>query len=408
MPPATPSSRSAPPLAAELSHVLADQGLAPADVAALTAEGANQAALLATVTPGELPTPQRLSELREEAARKLSSAGHLLIHLAGRRTDAEFARWRDGIWPTFHVGARYLYESSGDITKVLLQGPSLLHSSTTKSGSIRVGELLCAQRCDHVRSPELTALKFDTNAAAWNGNPTKADYLHHRWMRKFVGRFSPKRPIKRVLDFGCGAGWVGIEACLHQGAEQLRFFDPSPEMVRISTENAHAAGISNAAGATGFGEAPPYPNSEDEAFDLVLSSGVVSFARDREAWYDGLARTVGAGGTLIFGDLNPASRGMRRRRSKRAMLPIRELAAVRRAEARAAMESRGFRHEESCGYQLTDPIPQLLHLDATRLGGALAYPLSWCNRLASSLDRCAGGPFQPLFDSWVMRFVREP
>jgi SAM-dependent methyltransferase len=179
-------------------------------------------------------------------------------------------------------------------------------------------------------------------------------------------------------------------------------------MVRISTENAKAAGITDASGATGFGEDPPYPNAEDQPFDLVLSSGVLSFARDREAWYDGLARTVKPGGTLVFGDLNPASRGMRKRRVNRAMLPIRELAAVQRDEARRAMEARGFRHEESCGYQLTDPVPQLLHLDATRLGGALAYPLSWCNRISSALDRCTGAPFQPLFDSWVMRFVREP
>ena len=408
MPPESLKDRSGPPQAAELSRVLADQGLTPSEVTALSAPENDATALLATVNPGELPTPDRLEALRKSACTKLSSDGHLLIHLAGRRPDAEFARWRDGLWPDFHVGARYLFDPSGTVTKILLQGASELQGSPAKPGAIRVGELLCAQRCDHVRSPALTVLKFDTNAAAWNGNPSKADYLHHRWMRKFVASFTPKRGHQRVLDFGCGAGWVGIEACLHQGAHQLRFFDPSPEMVRISTENAKAAGISDASGATGFGESPPYPNDEDGSFDLVLSSGVLSFARDKEAWYDGLAKTVRPGGTLIFGDLNPASRGMRKRRANRAMLPIRELAAVEREQARRAMEARGFRHEESCGYQLTDPVPQLLHLDATRLRGALAYPLSWCNRAASSIDRLAGAPLQPLFDSWVMRFVREP
>ncbi|MCH2106568.1 MAG: hypothetical protein MK291_08010, partial [Planctomycetes bacterium] len=68
---------------------------------------------------------------------------------------------------------------------------------------------------------------------------------------------------------------------------------------------------------------------------------------------------------------------------------------------------RGFRHQASSGYQLTDPVPQLIHLDNTKLSGALSHPLSWCNRLASAVDRGLGAPFSPLFDSWVMRFTRE-
>ena len=226
-------------------------------------------------------------------------------------------------------------------------------------------------------------------------------------MRRLVGRFASKAPYQRVLDFGCGAGWVGIEACLYHGSQTLRFFDPSPEMVRISTENAAASGITDASGETGFGEEPPFPAAGQDPFDLVLSSGVLSFARDREAWYEGLARTVAPGGTLILGDLNLRSMGMRRRRSRRPILPIRELAAVTPSEARAAMEARGFHHQASSGYQLTDPIPQLIHLDTTKLSGALSHPLSWCNRLAAAVDRGLGAPFTPLFDSWVMRFTRE-
>ena len=91
----------------------------------------------------------------------------------------------------------------------------------------------------------------------------------------------------------------------------------------------------------------------------------------------------------------------------RPLLPIRELAAVTPDEARAAMEALGFKHQAANGYQLTDPVPQLLHLDASRLNGTLSHPLSWCNRLASAIDRGLGAPLTPFFDSWVMRFVRE-
>jgi len=401
------SARSGPPLAKELSTALEDLGVEIAAVA-LPEDGPTDAqALLVTINPGELPTRERLSALRERARSSLSADGHLLVHLSGRRPAAELARWRDGLWPDFHVGTRYVFDSTGEVTRVLLQGETLLPAAPTRAGSIRVGELLSARLSDHVRSPAKTAEKFDANAAGWNGTPGRADYLHHRWMRRFVARFAPKRSHERVLDFGCGAGWVGIEACLHQGAQHLRFFDPSPEMVRISTENAVSAGLSDASGATGFGEEPPFPESGEEPFDLVLSSGVLSFARDRDAWYEGLAGTVAPGGTLILGDLNLRSLGMRRRRSKRPILPIRELAAVTPAEARAAMEARGFRHQATSGYQLTDPVPQLLHLDASKLKGALSHPLSWCNRLASAIDQGLGAPFTPLFDSWVMRFVRD-
>ena len=407
MSPKDPVQRSAPPLAKELGAALEDLGLDATEVA-LPQEGvSDERAVLITVAPGELPTEERLSSLCERAVSGLSPDGHLLLHLSGRRSLTELARWRDGLWPAFHVGARYEFAAGGDVTRVLLHDSTPLPAAPSKAGSVRVGELLCGRPTDHVRSPEQTALKFDANAAGWNGTPGRADYLHHRWMRRFVGRFAPKASFGRVLDFGCGAGWVGIEACLYHKSQSLRFFDPSPEMVRISTENAKAAGISDASGATGFGEEPPYPGAADEPFDLVLSSGVLSFARDREAWYEGLARTVAPGGTLILGDLNLRSMGMRRRRANRPILPIRELAAVTPAEARAAMEARGFKHHASSGYQLTDPVPQLIHLDTTRLGGALSHPLSWCNRLASAVDRSLGAPFAPLFDSWVMRFTRE-
>jgi SAM-dependent methyltransferase len=379
----------------------------PALVQPLSDDATPASARLVTIAPGQLPTLERLTTLRSRALPALTPDGHLLLHLSGRRLDPELARWRDGLWPDLHVTRRYTFEASGATTRTLLQGSTTLPGAPDRAGSIRVAELLCARPCDHVRSPALTAQKFDANAAGWDGDPHATDYLHHRWMRRHVAQFTPRRAHMRVLDFGCGAGWVGIEAALHQGAESLRFFDPSPEMVRISTKNAQAAGIHDAQGTTGFGEAPPYPNTDDAPFDLVVSSGVLSFARDLEAWYDGLAATVAPGGTLIVGDLHNRSLGMRRRRTTRPILPIRELAAATPTEAITAMEARGFRLERRGGYQLTDPFPQLLHLDSTRLRGVLAHPLSWCNRLASGIDRALGARLAPLFDSWVIRFRRE-
>jgi SAM-dependent methyltransferase len=158
---------------------------------------------------------------------------------------------------------------------------------------------------------------------------------------------------------------------------------------------------------TGFGEDPPYPGDGEAPFDLTISSGVVSFAPDLERWLDGLARTVRPGGDLVIGDIHPSSRGFRRRRAAKPLLPVRELNAHTREAVRAALERRGFRHVRSGAYQLTWPVPELMHLNERSLGGLLTYPLLWLNRAASGVDRAFGSPLQDQFDSWVMHLTRS-
>ena len=86
--------------------------------------------------------------------------------------------------------------------------------------------------------------------------------------------------------------------------------------------------------------APPFPGEGEPAFDLVLSSGVVSFAPDADAWFDGLLATVRPGGTLVVADIHRDACGMRARRASKPLLPVRELNALSRAEALASLEAR--------------------------------------------------------------------
>src|SRR5205085_10478596 len=103
-------------------------------------------------------------------------------------------------------------------------------------------------------------------------------------MRRFVARLSvgpDESRARRILDFGCGAGWVGIEAAIAarsagaaRGADvELCAFDPSGAMVELATENARASGIEHFTGRIGFGEAPPFPAllpaPGEPRFDLV-------------------------------------------------------------------------------------------------------------------------------------------
>jgi SAM-dependent methyltransferase len=338
----------------------------------------------------------------EFAERETSADGTLLVFLASVREEAELAAFRNALWPAFHVVAFYRL-SNREVARATLEKREIL-----RRGSGLTGVALVARRRATVLAPDATVKKFDRNASGWNGEPGGPGYAHFRWMRRYVARFADTRSARRILDFGCGAGWVGIEAALsaaeHGPAPELCAFDPSPEMVKIAEENARAAGLAHFTGRTGFGEDPPFPAAGEAPFDLVYSSGVISFAGDRERWLDGLARALAGGGTLVIGDINRRSRGMQQRRDTKALLPLREMNACTREEVRSGLEARGLVFESWAGYQLTRPIPQLMHWNETRLAGVLSRPLLWSNQLACAL---IGGARPDAFDSWVMRLERR-
>jgi SAM-dependent methyltransferase len=337
------------------------------------------------------------------ASERSSQDGALLLLLHGPRTDPELARWRNALWPFAHVSVLYRL-SHGGIDRENLQGRTRMRGGTGIHGVLLVGH-----RREHVLSPEATVQKFDRNAAGWDGDPASPGYPHHRWMRRFVADFAGMerlRAARAILDFGCGAGWVGIEAARQAPGAALAAFDPSSEMVRLAAENARASGVSRFEARTGFGEEPPFPAAGEERFDLVISSGVWSFAPDAERWIDGLAGTVAPGGTLVLGDIHRDSKGMRRRRASKPILPARELNARTREEARAALERRGFRFEAWGGYQLTRPVPELRHLSEERLGGALNPALLAWNRRSAAREMRSGSKHPDRFDSWVVRFAR--
>jgi SAM-dependent methyltransferase len=354
-------------------------------------------ALLA-VPEGSRDAAALAPEILELAERETSADGTLLLLLAGSRADPEIAAFRNSLWPFAHVVALYRL-SHREVVRTTLENTEGL-----RRGSGLHGVVLVARRREAVLAPEATIQKFDRNAAGWNGEPGRPGYAHFRWMRRFVARFANASGAQRILDFGCGAGWVGIEAALAAREAELAAFDPSPEMVKQAEENARAAEIRRFAGRTGFGEDPPFPAASEEAFDLVYSSGVISFARDREQWLDGLVQTIASEGTLVIGDIHRDSLGMRWRRREKPLLPLREMNACTRQEVRSALEQRALVFEDWAGYQLTRPVPQITYWSDTKLRGFLSAPLLWTNRAASRVLRDRS---PERFDSWVMRMRKR-
>ncbi len=360
----------------------------------------SRAATLAGVPAKERDLDGAARELVAFARAEGSDDGAVLAFLEGDRKPRELARFRNALWPFAHVAAWYR------LSHIAIERVSLAGKEKLRGGTGLHGILLVAYRREQVLAPATTIAKFDQNAAGWDGKPGSPGYAHFRWMRKFVGTFAPAeagRAAQKILDFGCGAGWVGIEAALANSGAELCAFDPSPEMVKIAEENARKNGIVKFTARTGFGEDPPFPAAGEAPFDLVLSSGVISFAPDASKWLDGLARTVASGGQLVIGDIHRESKGMRKRREAKPLLPAREMNAKTRAEVRVELERRGFAFEAEAGYQLTSPVPELAHWSETRLGGALNPHFLRLNRMRAG--RANDHP--ELFDSWVMRFRRS-
>ncbi|MDG1983545.1 MAG: class I SAM-dependent methyltransferase [Planctomycetota bacterium] len=355
------------------------------------------------VGPDELLVGKRLQTLDAE----LGESDALYLILMGAPEHGRISLWRNALWPLLHVNQ--IATTGGGTATVRTIG----HQRQAAFPSDLEASVLVARRRTHVMSAGETVTKFDQNATGWDGSPGSPGYPHFRWMRRHVGRFIAPRKVRqsgdqrlRILDFGCGAGWTGLEAAKASPGAHLSAFDPSPEMVRITTENAARVGIEHFQGRPGFGEDPPFPAEGEDPFDLVISSGVVSFSPDVSRWLDGLASTLAPGADLIIGDINPHSRGFERRRRRKPLLPVREMNARPREEIRRELEARGLVHLRSGAYQLSRPVPEAMHVNETRLGGVLTQPLLLANRAATFIDASFGSPMQDHFDSWVMHLRR--
>lgn len=328
----------------------------------------------------------------EQAGRVAATAGRpALVVIPGQPTDEALAALRDTLWPAVHVTALYRAGAEGALRRQTLSGTEAL-SGTVSEGPFTA---LVAWRRSDALGQEQTRAKFDANAAGWTGDPGSPTYGHFRWMRRLVALVARPLTGKRVLDAGCGAGWVGIEAA-RLGAS-LSAFDGSPAMIEIARANAGLAGVPLDA-RVGFVEQAPF----EHPFEVVLNSGVISFAPDPEVYLTALDRLVEPGGLLVIGDMNPLSRGFRGRRRSRPLLPTRELNGLARERVAEMLVVRGYRIQAQRHYQLTYPVPQLMALSERSAGGLGCGALLLLNRASSALDAAFGSHGAGSFDSWII------
>ena len=326
------------------------------------------------------------------ALRQAAGARATLAVLPGAPDDVALAALRDALWPAAHLAACWRVDAEGRVRRRAV-GEEAELPARAAPGPRTVLHL--RPRAEALSQP-VTRAKFDANAAGWNGNPGSPTYAHYRWMRRLMAQIARPPRGATALDAGCGTGWVGIEAA-RLGA-RASAFDPSPAMIELARANARDTGVELDA-RVGFVEDAPFR----EPFDVVLNSGVISFAPDPQVFLERLDALVKPGGLLVIGDINPLARGFRRRRRNHPLLPVRELNGLPRAEVERLLVARGWRIEARRYYQLTFPVPEIMALaEQKRANWACGLALA-ANRAGSALDAAFGAHAAGCFDSWILR-----
>jgi arsenite methyltransferase len=104
-----------------------------------------------------------------------------------------------------------------------------------------------------------------------------------------------------VLDLGSGSGMDSFLAAVAVGAEgRVVGVDMTAEQLAKARRLATEAGLDNVEFREGYIEDPPV---EADAFDCVISNGVINLSPDKEAVFAAAARALRAGGRLALADI---------------------------------------------------------------------------------------------------------
>ena len=118
-----------------------------------------------------------------------------------------------------------------------------------------------------------------------------------------VDRLLGPRRLGRVLDVGCGTGYLGLGLAASDRVERLHASDLSPGMLRRTRENAHGLGL-DVQLVQATATALPY---RDGAFDAVVTRGVLHHLHDPVAALREWRRVTGGGPVVVLSEPSPTA-----------------------------------------------------------------------------------------------------
>jgi arsenite methyltransferase len=111
----------------------------------------------------------------------------------------------------------------------------------------------------------------------------------------------PLAPGERVLDLGCGAGTDSLVAAQMIGPQgRLSGLDMTPEMLAKARSAAAEMSATDVEFLEGEAESLPFA---DEAFDVVISNGVIDLIPDKDAVFAEIHRVLAGGGRIQVADV---------------------------------------------------------------------------------------------------------
>ncbi|HXV32643.1 MAG TPA: methyltransferase domain-containing protein [Gaiellaceae bacterium] len=113
-----------------------------------------------------------------------------------------------------------------------------------------------------------------------------------------LGRLEPG---ERVLDLGCGSGTDTLIAAQMVGPEgRVTGIDMTSEMIAKVRGAAREAGVGNVEILEAEAEQLPF---QDQAFDVVISNGVIDLIPDKDAVFGEIFRVLVPGGRMQVADV---------------------------------------------------------------------------------------------------------
>src|SRR5918999_1682393 len=145
------------------------------------------------------------------------------------------------------------------------------------------------------------------------GYPEELSNVPEGAVESFAGVANPwelgrLNPGERVLDLGSGAGTDSLIAVQMVGDDgRVTGIDMTPAMLEKARRAGAQMGVTNVEFVEGEAERLPF---DDEAFDVVISNGVIDLIPDKDAVFAELYRVLVPGGRIQIADVtiqNPVS-----------------------------------------------------------------------------------------------------